>query len=48
MQNAIILKEEFCGASWHVVIGEGFGFEISYEVTQETPLFLSPCETPSL
>jgi hypothetical protein len=26
MQNAIKLKEEF-GGSWHVVLGEGFGFE---------------------
>jgi hypothetical protein len=42
MQNAIRLKEEVCGSSWHVVLGEVFGFEISYEVTQETPLFLRP------
>jgi hypothetical protein len=39
MQNIIKLKEEVCGASWHVVVGEGFGFEISYEVTQETPSY---------
>ncbi len=24
MQNAIKLKEEVCGASWHVVLGEGY------------------------
>ncbi len=41
-----LLDKKF-GASWHVVVGEGFGFEISYEVTQETPLFLRPCKTPS-
>jgi hypothetical protein len=37
MQNAIKFKE--VGASWHVVVGEGFGFGISYDVTQEAPLF---------
>ena len=26
-----LLDKKF-GASWHVVVGEGFGFEISYEV----------------
>jgi hypothetical protein len=41
-----LLDKKF-GASWHVVVGEGFGFEISYEVKQETPLFLRPCKTPS-
>ena len=27
-----VLDKKF-GPSWHVVVGEGFGFEISYEVS---------------
>jgi hypothetical protein len=40
MQNAIKMKEEVC-------CRRKFGLEISCEVTQETPLFLLPCKTPS-
>lgn len=28
------------GSSWHVVVGEGYGFEISYELTNLLYLFV--------
>ena len=31
-----VLDKKF-GPSWHVVVGEGFGFEISYEVKEAVP-----------
>ena len=30
-----VLDKKF-GPSWHVVVGEGFGFELSYEVFTHT------------
>lgn len=33
-----LLDKKF-GASWHVVVGEGFGFEISYEVKRLLYMF---------
>eukprot|EP00092_Neocalanus_flemingeri_P039736 GFUD01043274.1.p1 GENE.GFUD01043274.1~~GFUD01043274.1.p1 ORF type:complete len:102 (+),score=30.40 GFUD01043274.1:114-419(+) len=33
-----ILDRKF-GASWHVVVGEGFGFELSYEVKKLLYMF---------
>ena len=35
-----ILDRKF-GASWHVVVGEGFGFELSYEVKKLLYMFFA-------
>ena len=35
-----ILDKKF-GASWHVVVGEGFGFELSYEVKKLLYMFFA-------
>ena len=35
-----ILDKKF-GASWHVVVGEGFGFELSYEVNKLFYMFFA-------
>jgi len=35
-----MLDKKF-GASWHVVVGEGFGFELSYEVKKLMYMFFA-------
>ena len=35
-----LLDKKF-GASWHVVVGEGFGFELSYEVNKLFYMFFA-------
>lgn len=35
-----VLDKKF-GASWHVVVGEGFGFELSYEVKKLMYMFFA-------
>merc|ERR1719319_334066 len=36
-----MLDKKF-GPSWHVVVGEGFGFELSYEVQKLMYMFYAP------
>ena len=37
-----ILDKKF-GPSWHVIVGEGFGFEISYETKNMLYMFSARC-----
>ena len=37
-----ILDKKF-GPSWHVIVGEGFGFEISYETKNMLNMFSARC-----
>ncbi len=31
-QNIKELMDKRCGSSWHVIVGEGFGFEVTHEM----------------
>ena len=40
-QTPLLQMDRKYGNSWHVVVGEGFGFEVSYEVSTLLYMFFA-------